>query len=61
VLVALGIQRARRMRHTAICGLPRATIFFSTLSDKRMDNRTKIIENKKVSFDFLYSSCLEYF
>jgi len=34
ILVALGIQRAMRMRHIVVCGVPRATIF-STLSHKR--------------------------
>jgi hypothetical protein len=29
VLVALVIQHAMRMRHIAICGLPRSTIFFT--------------------------------
>ena len=29
VLVALGIQHAMRMRHAAICGLPRSKILFA--------------------------------
>jgi hypothetical protein len=32
VFVALGIQHAVRMRHTAIYGLPRSTIFFRIIS-----------------------------
>jgi hypothetical protein len=30
VFVALVIQHAMRLRHFAICGLPRSTVFFST-------------------------------
>ena len=32
VFVALGIQHAMRMRHVAICGLPRSTIFSHIIS-----------------------------
>ena len=43
--VALGIQLAVRMRHIAICALPRSTNF-STLSHKRRDFRGKVTEHK---------------
>ena len=32
VFVALGIQHAMRMCHTVICGLPRASNIFHTIS-----------------------------
>lgn len=35
--------------------------FSPTLSNKRQDLRKKIIENKIMCFNFLYTSCLNYF
>jgi hypothetical protein len=32
VFIALGIQHAMRMRHIAICSLPRSTVFFHIIS-----------------------------
>jgi len=32
VLIALGIQHAKHMRHIVICGLPPSTIFFHIIS-----------------------------
>jgi hypothetical protein len=45
VFVASGTQRAMRMRHTVICGLPRSTLFIA-LSHKWQDFRRKIIKHK---------------
>jgi hypothetical protein len=36
VFVALGIQHAMRMHHTAICGLPRSKIFFHIIPKKSL-------------------------
>ena len=52
VFVALGIQRAMRMRHIAICGLPRSTIFF------RIIYKWQDIQKKNYwtqNYDFLFS------
>jgi hypothetical protein len=55
VYVALGIQNAMLIRRIVICGLPRSTIFFSTLSPKRHDFRKKDLPEHKMCFDFLYN------
>jgi hypothetical protein len=38
VFVALVIQHAKRMCHSAICGLSGSTIFFHTISEKKVLN-----------------------
>jgi hypothetical protein len=58
--VALGIQRAMRMRHIVNCGLPNFTTFFphylinGTIFEKQL-------LNAKCVFDFLYNFCLKHF
>jgi hypothetical protein len=47
VLVDLGTQRAIRMRHVVICGLPGSTVF-STLSHKCYDFRKEVSNTKSV-------------
>ena len=44
VFVALGIQHAMRMRHTAICVLTGYTLFFHTTSNDRI--KKIVIEHK---------------
>ena len=51
VFVALRIQYATRMRHIVICGLPRSTIFFNTISQT----------DHKMFFDFLSDFRLKQF
>ena len=47
VIVALGIENARRMRHIFICGLPTSTPFFHIISYMaRFSGGKKVIENK---------------
>ena len=59
VFVALGIQHAKRVRHTVICGLSGSTIVFYIISqtEKFMKN---VFENK-MCFDFLCKVCVKYF
>jgi len=60
VFVALGIQRARSMRHIFICGLSGSTIFFHMTSQTaRFSKRSYWTSN--VCFDFLYNFCVKHF
>ena len=61
VFVALSIQPETGMRHIVIFGLPRSTIFFSTLSHKRHDflKKKKLLNTKCVfSLQFLSETFL---
>ena len=61
VFVALVIQHAMRMRHIAICGLSRSTIFSPHyLINGRILGKNKVIEHK-MCFDFLYKFFSETF
>ena len=42
MFVALVFQHTMHMRHIAICGLPRSTVFFHIIS-KRHDFRKKLL------------------
>ena len=54
VRVALLIQQATHMRHIVMSFVaPLVPPYFSILSHKRHDFRKKVIEQKKVYFDFL--------
>jgi hypothetical protein len=59
VFVALGIQRAMRMRHVAICGLADSTVLFHIIPKSVQFSRKKLTGTQKVCFDFLYK--LKYF
>ena len=59
VFVASGIQHAARMRHVAICALPRSTVFSHIIS-QRHDFLETVIEHK-MCFDFLYTFYLKHF
>jgi hypothetical protein len=50
MFVALGIQHAMRMRHTAICVLSGYTFFFHTISNSTI--LKKVIEHKMRFFIF---------
>jgi len=60
--VALGIQHAMRMRRIILSTVACLSVkYFSTLSHKRHFFSKKVIENKKVCFDFLYNFRLKHF
>jgi hypothetical protein len=46
VFVALGIQHARCMRHTIICGLADSTTYFRLISGRILE--TKLLDSKRV-------------
>jgi len=61
VFVALGIQHAARMRHIAICGLPRSTIFSHIISQTVRFSKKKSLNTKCVfwfSVQLLYTAFL---
>ena len=61
VHVALFIRHATLMRHIVTSFVaPLAPPYVSTLSHKRSDFRTKLLNIKRV-FDFLYNICLKHF
>ena len=62
-VVALGIQRAMRMRHIFICGLPGSKIFFHIISynDNFFREKKKRYRKQNVCFEFLYKFYLTHF
>jgi len=65
VFVALVSQHAMRMRHIAICGLPRSTMFFFLFFFLHFLITGTIFERgyrtQNVCFDFLYNFYLKHF
>jgi hypothetical protein len=55
VFVALRLQFAKRMHHTAICGQPGSTVFFHIVMNSMTLGRGGGILKHKMCFDFLYS------
>jgi hypothetical protein len=61
VSVALVIKHVRRMRHIVICGLSGCTIYFSTLSHKRLDTRGGELSETNICYFFSLQILFEIF
>jgi len=58
--VALGVQHAKRMRHTVTCGPPGSTLLFHIISLTIWFSK-KCFWTQNVCFGFPYNFCLKHF